>query len=71
MENYAEVFEKLIPGLLNIFHDSVSSIILYGSVARGTQTSESDVDIAVIVNGYTKTMYDTMTDFVEIGRAHV
>ena len=64
MENYAEVFEKLIPGLLNIFHDSVSSIILYGSVARGTQTSESDVDIAVIVNGYTKTMHDTMTDFV-------
>lgn len=64
MENYAEVFEKLIPGLLNIFHDSISSIILYGSVARGTQTSESDVDIAVIVNGYTKIMYDTMTDFV-------
>ena len=64
MENYAEVFEKLIPGLLNIFHDSVSSIILYGSVARGAQTSESDVDIAVIVNGYTKTMHDTMTDFV-------
>ncbi len=64
MENYAEVFEKLIPGLLNIFHDSISSIILYGSVARGTQTSESDVDIAVIVNGYTKTMHDTMTDFV-------
>ena len=64
MENYTEVFEKLIPGLLNIFHESVSSIILYGSVARGTQTSESDVDIAVIVNGYTKTMHDAMTDFV-------
>lgn len=64
MENYAEVFHKLIPGLVNIFHGSVNSIILYGSVARGTQTSESDVDIAVIVNGYTKTMYDAMTDFV-------
>ncbi|MCB6416599.1 nucleotidyltransferase domain-containing protein [Faecalimonas umbilicata] len=64
MENYAEVFEKLIPGLLNIFHDSINSIILYGSVARGTQTSESDVDIAVIVNGYTKAMHDAMTDFV-------
>ena len=64
MENYAEVFEKLIPGLLNIFHVFISSIILYGSVARGAQTSESDVDIAVIVNGYTKTMHDTMTDFV-------
>lgn len=64
MENYAEVFHKLIPGLVKIFHGSVSSIILYGSVARGTQTAESDVDIAVIVNGYTKTTYDAMTDFV-------
>ena len=49
MENYAEMFEKLIPGLLNIFHDSINSIILYGSVARGTQTSDSDIDIAVII----------------------
>lgn len=64
MENHAEVFQKLVPGLLNIFHGSINSIILYGSVARGTHTSESDVDIAVIVDGYTKAMHDAMTDFV-------
>ncbi len=64
MENYGEIFQKLIPGLLNIFQDSVNRIILYGSVAKGTQTSESDVDIAVIINGYTKTMHDAMTDFI-------
>lgn len=64
MENYGEIFQKLIPGLLNIFQDSVNRIILYGSVAKGTQTSESDVDIAVIVNGYTKPMHDAMTDFI-------
>ncbi|GCA67346.1 hypothetical protein KGMB01110_17820 [Mediterraneibacter butyricigenes] len=64
MENYAEMFEKLIPGLLNIFHDSINSIILYGSVARGTQTSDSDIDIAVIISGYTKNMHDVMTDFI-------
>lgn len=64
MENYNDVFEKLIPGLINIFHDSIHSIILYGSVARGTHTSESDVDIAVIISGYTQSMHDAMTDFV-------
>lgn len=64
MENYGEIFQKLIPELLNIFQDSVNRIILYGSVAKGTQTSESDVDIAVIINGYTKTMHDAMTDFI-------
>ena len=52
------------PTLQEIFGNVLERIILYGSVARGTQTSESDVDIAVIVNGYTKTMHDTMTDFV-------
>mgnify|MGYP001660711912 CR=1 FL=1 len=64
MEVYSEMLQRLIPGLLNIFHGSINRIILYGSVARGTQTSESDVDIAVIVKDYTQDMHDTMTDFV-------
>lgn len=64
MEIYSEMLQRLIPGLLNIFHGSINRIILYGSVARGTQTSESDVDIAVIVKDYTQDMHDTMTDFV-------
>lgn len=33
------------PPLLSTRHHSVVNIILYGSVARGTQTEESDVDI--------------------------
>lgn len=64
MEVYSEMLQRLIPVLLNIFHGSINRIILYGSVARGTQTSESDVDIAVIVKDYTQDMHDTMTDFV-------
>ena len=37
-------------------------IILYGSVAKRTQTAESDVDIAVIVRKYTEDMHDKMID---------
>ena len=37
-------------------------IILYGSVARGTQTAESDIDIAVIVRRYTEDMHEKMID---------
>ena len=40
----------------------MEGIILYGSVARGTQTAESDVDIAVIVRRYTEDMHDKMID---------
>lgn len=64
MDNFQIVLQKLIPGLTEIFQESVKSIILYGSVARGTQTDESDVDIAVIVTSYTKDMHEQMIDFV-------
>ena len=56
MENLQEVFEKMIPGFQTIFGNVLERIILYGSVARGTQTVESDVDIAVIVRKYTEDM---------------
>lgn len=59
-----ESIQKLISGLLEIFKQSVESIILYGSFARGTQTDESDIDIAVILKGYTEDMYEQMIDYV-------
>ena len=41
--------EELIQGLLDIFHNDISMIILYGSVARNEATADSDIDIAIIV----------------------
>lgn len=41
--------DDLIKGLLDIFHSSISMIILYGSVARGDAGADSDVDIAIIM----------------------
>ena len=40
--------EELVEGIKNILGDNLVSIVLYGSVARGTATEESDIDIAVI-----------------------
>lgn len=59
-----EILNKLVPGLTEIFGSTIDRIILYGSVARGTDTEESDLDIAVIVHGYTKAMHEQMTDLV-------
>ena len=41
-----EIKEELINGLLEILDDKIESIILYGSVARGDSTAESDIDIS-------------------------
>lgn len=42
---------ELVNGILNVMESQLVRIILYGSVARGTHTSESDVDIALLTNG--------------------
>lgn len=41
--------KELISGLLNLFSDNITMIILYGSVARNEATPESDIDIAIIM----------------------
>ncbi len=44
-----EMREELVQGLTDIFRNNISMIILYGSVARGDATGESDIDIAIVV----------------------
>ena len=41
--------EELVEGIKKLLEDDLISIVLYGSVARGTATEESDIDIAIIV----------------------
>lgn len=63
MEGLQELFDKLIPEFQNIFGNVLNQIILYGSVAKGTYSEESDIDIALIVGTYTKEMHEKMIDF--------
>lgn len=46
-----KILMELVNGILNVMGERVISIILYGSTARGTNTEESDVDIAVLMQG--------------------
>ena len=43
------MLEELVKGILSLMRDQIVSIILFGSAARGTNTSESDIDIALIL----------------------
>ena len=55
--------QELIPGLRKIYGALIDSVILYGSTARGTQTEDSDVDVAVLIHpGATKAMREQMLD---------
>ena len=58
------ITNELVEGLKNIFNDCLVSIILYGSVARGTETDESDVDIAIIIkDAKSQPVTDKLVDF--------
>ena len=46
-----EMFDDIVRAVLSVMGDDAVRIILYGSVARGDNTPESDVDIAVITEG--------------------
>ena len=73
--NIDTMLNQLIPSLIGIYGDLVDRVILYGSVARGSQTDESDVDVAVLLkSGATKEMYEQLLELVvdlelESGRA--
>lgn len=50
---------------VSIYGDLLVCVVLYGSVARGTQTDESDIDIAIMLNKEeTEDMRERMTDVV-------
>ena len=60
-----QIFEDLVQGLRKIYGPLVQKIVLYGSVARGTDTDESDVDIAVfLLPGATREMEEEYLDLV-------
>lgn len=63
MDSLQEIFQKMVPGFQTIFGSTLYKIILYGSFAKGTQTEESDVDIAVITREHTEDMHNNMIDF--------
>ena len=64
MQQYQNIFVKLVPNPREIYGKRIEKVVLYGSVARADDTPESDIDIAVIVHGYTKEMHDEMLDFL-------
>jgi predicted nucleotidyltransferase len=59
------VIRELVDGILDVMREQVVSIILYGSVARGTNTEESDVDVALIIRGELNPVTeDKLSDFI-------
>lgn len=60
IKSLSEMSERIY----RIYGEELDRVILYGSYARGDQTSESDVDIAVVIRKDTEQMHDKLLDLV-------
>lgn len=79
--NDKAIFDDVVKGILSVMGDDAVKIILYGSVARGDNTCDSDVDIAVLTKKRYKwdafnslweygLKYDTLFQIVPIEESH-
>lgn len=60
-----KIYMELVKGILELMEERVVRIVLYGSVARGTSTEESDIDIALLMKGnLDKDTEDKLSDIV-------
>lgn len=56
---------EFVDGIVPMMGKQLDQIILYGSVARGTNTEESDIDIALIIHGViSDKLEDELLDFI-------
>ncbi|MDE7239041.1 MAG: nucleotidyltransferase domain-containing protein [Lachnospiraceae bacterium] len=69
-ENIKKMLIELAESLQHVYGDKLKTVVLYGSVARGTQTDDSDIDIMVLIDGNNEELYryddslnDVSTDF--------
>ena len=60
-----KMLDEIVNGILSIIQSQLIRIVLYGSVARGTHTSESDVDIALLIKcALDRDTEERLSDFV-------
>lgn len=60
-----QMVDELVAGLLKIVDEQLVSVILYGSVARGTASFESDIDVALLIKGSLSSVTENeLSDFI-------
>ena len=60
-----DMINELVNGFLSVMREQLNQVILYGSVARGSDSKDSDIDIALIVkNKLDGDTEDRLSDFI-------
>lgn len=60
------LIEETLRLLLQEFGENLLSVVVFGSIARGEQTPESDTDLLVISRGFPESLSDRMDQLAKI-----
>ena len=67
--DFKKALEKLLEEIreraTRYYKDRIVSLVVFGSVAKGKATPESDVDLLIVLEDRTKSSYETYMDFYE------
>ena len=62
-ENMKKMLIEVAESLLHVYGNKLRTVVLYGSVARGTQADDSDIDIMILIDGNDDKLSDVSTEF--------
>ena len=64
-EPYRTVIERLLNELLKVFRDDLISVVVYGSVARGTARRDSDIDVLIVVEELPRSRFERLSIYMK------
>lgn len=64
MDRYDAILKDFVNGTQHIYGNLLNTIILYGSVAKGTDVADSDIDLVVLVNNDNEISHEALIDFI-------
>jgi len=64
-EPYRTVIERLLNELLKVFRDDLISVVVYGSVARGTARRDSDIDVLIVVKELPRSRFERLSIYMK------
>lgn len=64
-EPYRTVIERLLNELLKVFRDDLISVVVYGSVARGTARKDSDIDVLIVVEELPRSRFERLSIYMK------
>ncbi len=63
---YLTLISKVLASLLKTYEERLISVVLYGSVARGTAKKNSDLDILAVIEGLPENFSERIREMIEV-----